>query len=440
MVQYRFILISIYLFSLPLCFIFCASLILDHPPKAVHPPFIFSPQLDNHPQIISNGSQDIEFKKNLVEAAHFAFENYYNNCRKYDEFRPISTRCLNNYGFSVSLFESLETLYYLNMSDEFQKAKNQVLDFKFDNSEYIDFHEFWSRGIASLISIYQLSGDTSFLFKASQLADQVLSIKKGDFINMKFREPSNFVLGKQFLNNWLSGIPEIIVLSELIQKPLYFKFIEETISEDPNSFVYPTKENKKHKIEVIFNFFTTSFIKNANIINQLLTQNSKNHSAIFMANPNDLPIFSMSKKLFVNFRPSKIKSLPELTLSSQLFQFVKEIPSNLMNNLNNEKRFGDEKYMIGFHFKADEIFELAKRGKIDIVKNLTLNSLKEHRTKNGFCGTTTSSIGKTYPDDIQHTEFLGEWLKVGAMIACGYEFLFKKGIFNEYGHILKILN
>lgn len=433
--QFRFIYISIYLFLLPLSFICLTCLTFDNPPKPGIPPFIFPSQLDKHSRIIQDNDQDIEFRSILVEAAHFAFINYYDNCKNFDEFRPVSKKCLNNYGFSVSLFESLETLYYLNMSDDFQKAKNIIMDFHFEDREYIDFHEFWSRGIASLIGIYQLSGDSSFLLKASQLADQIVSIKKGDFINTKLRESSFFVSDKQFLSSWLSGIPEIIVLNELVSKPIYSEFIVKTITENSDIFIYPTRMSKKQTIEPVFNFFTTSFIKNAKLVNQLLTENNQNTTI----NINNQFFLDKSEKLLKQFGSFKSLSLSELTLASQIFQFFKKFPYPLMKNLENQERFGDEKYMFGFHFKGDEIFELSRRGNFDIVKNITLNSLKEYRTENGFCGTTTSSIGKKYPDDIQHTEFLGEWIKVGAMIACGYKFLFKKGIFNEYGHILKIL-
>lgn len=441
MSKYRFILILIYLVLIPFGFIFSISLSFANPPNRKLGPFIFSSQHgNNYSKVIPNDDQDTMFKSILTEAAHFAFTNYYENCASYDEFRPISKKCLNNYGFSVTLFESLETLYFLNMSDDFKKAKNYILNFKLDNREYINLHEFWSRGIASLISIFLLSGDPSFLFKASELADQVLVIKSGDFINAKTEKSLYLFPGRFFLSNWLSGVPEIIILHEFVQKPIYTEFIMETITKDSKLFLYPTRKTKKLINEPIFNYFTTSFIKNAKLIDQLLTQNDRNSSINnnYQMNHDKYSFVKISKRFLKKYKQFKSSSPSEIIQSSQLFQFLKK--NSFEMDKEDDKKYGDNKYMFGFNFKGDEIFDLSQRGRFDVVKNITINSLLKYRTKNGFCGTTTSSIGKKYPDDIQHTEFLGEWLKVGAMIACGYKFLFNKGIFNEYGHLLKIVN
>lgn len=438
--QYRFMFIAIYLFILPLGFTLFICYIFSRPPNLALPPFLISSLNTNFSNILPNQDQDINFRTILIEAAHLAFINYFTNCINHDEFRPISKKCLDNYGFSVSLFESLETLYILNMTNDFQKAKNYIMNFSFDNRGFINVHEFWSRGIASLIGAYQLSGDISFLFKASQLADQVLYREKNDFINIKLGESSSIATGKHFLSNWLSGVPEIMILNEFIQAPCYIEYIKREISRKSDIFIYPQEFTKKHTYEPIFNFLTTSFIKNANLVQKLLSLmpqiNIKEMKHDYQSKSD---FIDKSKKLLKHFKITKKTRLSELTLASQLLSFRNIFPPNLLDNLENEERYGDVKNMFGFQFKGDEIFDLSRRGEFDIVKKTITNSLQKYKTKTGFNGITSSSIGNKYPDDIQHTEFLGEWLKVGAMISCGYQFLFQTGIFNEYNHILKIL-
>ncbi|PWA03708.1 hypothetical protein BB558_000122 [Smittium angustum] len=95
-----------------------------------------------------------------------------------DELLPVTNGWKNNWGgWGVTLIDSLDTLYMMDMHDDFKKAKDfvETIDFnKIVGIDYISFFETGIRVLGGLISAYDLSNDKLFLDKAVEIADILL--------------------------------------------------------------------------------------------------------------------------------------------------------------------------------------------------------------------------------------------------------------------------
>lgn len=418
---------ALYIFCLPLLLFSTNFLFPLEIPSNSNVPTCYNIPARQYLPIQTYSNQDPEFRQILIQTTKKSFSNYIKYCLGHDELRPSSKNCLNSYGISATLIESLETLFILNMTQEYEFSRDFILN-NFSLPEIVDHHEFFSRGIASLIGTYQLTGDKRFLIKAVQMTDKIL---------LKTTSNSNLFVEKNLslpLSEWLAGIPELIVLNEFFHKPVYQDLIKHAISDKSSN--YSIQKNKKDAL--IYNSFMTSFIRNSLIIGELLKENDISRPLLNRKMLKKLDMGKESKKLIKSFEKSMPDAIIDLTFASQLMPVVKEMPQSLIDHIDDVTRFGDKAHMTGFHFSGDELLALALRGKFDIVKKTILTSLETYSYGDGFSGTTTTSYGDFRPNDIQHTEFLGEWLKVGALISTGYASILNRAIFNEFGHILKI--
>ncbi|OHT04512.1 hypothetical protein TRFO_28026 [Tritrichomonas foetus] len=459
----------IYLGVLPLIFAIISGVIFYLWPIETSQAVLVSlPTTGKHKYNISISKENLEFSEIFKNSASLAFTQYYKYCLNYGEYRPQSKECISNPGFPVSIFESLETLFLLNDKENYEKAKYQILNnFSLFNLDYVDIHEFWGRGIGSLLGIFQLSGEMEFLKLAAKCAEEILSFGKADFINFRSKQTKNYVDGKKILSNWFMGIPELISINHYIKKPLFQKYIESQKKLNPIDFLMPRIRENRYR-----NYFLTSFVKNGYLTDFLpeiiesdtafdnsqfypfFDSNSEKYQypsdfleRLEQRDPKYWSIRTNRKKInyqnlmgmifygfeYNNTRMPKTK----LTLASQFLRLQKTFPKKLLNCLESETRFGSQEDIIGFTFKGDEILDLAIRGEKEKVLNSIRNSIKKYYTPEGFHGMRISSIGKFYDDDIQHTEFLGEWLKVGALLTSAEELL-KRAVFNEFGHIIYI--
>ncbi|PVU89917.1 hypothetical protein BB559_004859 [Furculomyces boomerangus] len=95
-----------------------------------------------------------------------------------DELLPVTNGWKNNWGgWGVTLLDSLDTLYMMDMHDDFKKARDfvETIDFnKIVGIDSISFFETTIRVLGGLISAYDLSNDKVFLEKAVEIADILL--------------------------------------------------------------------------------------------------------------------------------------------------------------------------------------------------------------------------------------------------------------------------
>eukprot|EP00250_Pteridium_aquilinum_P012694 c20880_g1_i1 orf=430-2277(+) len=117
-----------------------------------------------------------ERRDKVKDAMVHAWGSYEKYAWGMDELLPQSQRGSNDFGgLGATIVDSLDTLYIMGLTDEFQKAKEWVAS-KMTFDKYYDASVFETtiRVLGGLLSAYDLSEDNMFLEKAKDLADRLL--------------------------------------------------------------------------------------------------------------------------------------------------------------------------------------------------------------------------------------------------------------------------
>ena len=107
----------------------------------------------------------------------FMWKNYEMKAWGQDELQPKSGKGNNNWGhMGVTLVDTLDTLWLMDLKSEFERAKNWVRDsLNFNKvNRQMSFFETNIRMMGGLLSAHDLSGDQMFLDKALDLAGRML--------------------------------------------------------------------------------------------------------------------------------------------------------------------------------------------------------------------------------------------------------------------------
>ena len=112
-----------------------------------------------------------------------SFKHAWSNYRKYawghDHLKPISKSGQNWFGLGLTLIDSLDTMYMMNLKDEFEEARLWVKDhLTFDVDKDVNLFETTIRVLGGLLSAYHLSADTVFLSKAEKLGEKLMGAFK----------------------------------------------------------------------------------------------------------------------------------------------------------------------------------------------------------------------------------------------------------------------
>lgn len=125
----------------------------------------------------------------VKKSMQFVWENYRNHAWGFDELRPISGSGRNNWGgIGMTLVDSLDTLWVMDMKEEFDEAVQWVdQNLHFNQNFNISVFEFTIRVVGGLLSGYHLSSDERLKKKAIEAGNVVLaSFKKGVFPHVLF--------------------------------------------------------------------------------------------------------------------------------------------------------------------------------------------------------------------------------------------------------------
>eukprot|EP01035_Chromulina_nebulosa_P020176 gene20176-26192_t len=104
------------------------------------------------------------------------WKNYRQYAWGYDELKPLSKRGDNNWGgMSVTLVDSLDTLYLMGLNDEFNEAIDYIeTSLTYNNANTISVFETTIRVLGGLLSAYDLSKKAILLNKAIELGHILL--------------------------------------------------------------------------------------------------------------------------------------------------------------------------------------------------------------------------------------------------------------------------
>lgn len=83
--------------------------------------------------------------------------------------------CSDWFGLGLTIIDSLDTLYIMDMQEEYQEAKKWVEDsLKLDVNRDVNLFEVTIRVLGGLLSIYHLSGDDIYMTKALELGKRLM--------------------------------------------------------------------------------------------------------------------------------------------------------------------------------------------------------------------------------------------------------------------------
>ncbi|CAG8600944.1 2882_t:CDS:2, partial [Acaulospora colombiana] len=118
-----------------------------------------------------------ERRRNSIKKGFLhAWRGYTKYAWGYDELMPVTNKSRNSYnGWGATIIDSLDTLWIMNLTKEFEQAKEFVRTVNFTTSENdISVFETTIRYLGGLLSAYEFSRDSIFLEKALELGTALL--------------------------------------------------------------------------------------------------------------------------------------------------------------------------------------------------------------------------------------------------------------------------
>ena len=180
---------------------------------------------------------------------HHAWDNYVRYAWGRNELKPASKR-----GHSASVFgsspmgatvvDSLDTLYIMGMTEEFERGKKWVMENLDMNQLSGDVSVFETniRYVGGLLTAYAFTGDELFKQKAVHIVDKLLPAFDTPtgipyaLVNMKTGNAKNFGWasgGSSILSEFGTLHMEFAYLSDITGNPVYRKKVEKMTREDP---------------------------------------------------------------------------------------------------------------------------------------------------------------------------------------------------------------
>jgi hypothetical protein len=165
------------------------------------------------------------FTQSLSAAFEKGLTTHFTHCRASDATRPGTGECIDEFGFSATILESLQTSVLLDHGRLFSHSRDFLkTSFNCSRLGFVNRHEFWSRGIGSLVGTFLMTGDQFFLSKAEQCADRLL----------RFTRPWSLVhladlTGKDrgfedgpSPSDLTAGLPELLALAKITGNRTYW--------------------------------------------------------------------------------------------------------------------------------------------------------------------------------------------------------------------------
>lgn len=118
-----------------------------------------------HPKVFKGPTNDRQ--RAVVAAARHAWSSYKEFAWGHDNLKPISMSSHDWFGLGLTIIDSLDTLYIMDMQEEYEDARNWVdQHLKLDLNRDINLFEVTIRVLGGLLSAFHLTGDKMFLTKA----------------------------------------------------------------------------------------------------------------------------------------------------------------------------------------------------------------------------------------------------------------------------------
>ena len=131
--------------------------------------------LAKHPELV----KQTERQKAVVNAFKHAWKAYKTYAFGHDELRPISKTFSEWFVLGLTLIDSLDTLWLMNLKDEYKEARDWVeKELHVERAGDVNLFECTIRVLGGLLSIYHLTDDDMYLKKAVS----AIQVKSQDFM------------------------------------------------------------------------------------------------------------------------------------------------------------------------------------------------------------------------------------------------------------------
>nr|XP_020454879.1 endoplasmic reticulum mannosyl-oligosaccharide 1,2-alpha-mannosidase-like [Monopterus albus]XP_020454880.1 endoplasmic reticulum mannosyl-oligosaccharide 1,2-alpha-mannosidase-like [Monopterus albus]XP_020454881.1 endoplasmic reticulum mannosyl-oligosaccharide 1,2-alpha-mannosidase-like [Monopterus albus] len=126
-------------------------------------------------EAISLKESDASWLEAVREAFRHAWKGYKDFAWGHDELRPISKSYSEWFGLGLTLIDALDTMWILDLKEEFEEAKAWVAtELTFNKNVDVNLFESTIRILGGLLSTYHLTGDTLFLDKAKDIGSRLM--------------------------------------------------------------------------------------------------------------------------------------------------------------------------------------------------------------------------------------------------------------------------
>jgi hypothetical protein len=127
-------------------------------------------------------------RAHVKKAMQFAWQGYETYAFGMDEVMPETLAGHNNWGgFGTTLVDSLDTLWLMDMKDEFGRARNWVKNSLNNNrGRMVSVFETTIRSLGGLLSAYDWSGDEVFLEQAQDLGKRLFAAVEANPIGIPY--------------------------------------------------------------------------------------------------------------------------------------------------------------------------------------------------------------------------------------------------------------
>jgi len=116
-----------------------------------------------------------ERRRRIVESARWAWKGYRENAFGYDELHPVSRQPETWFNLGLTLVDSLDTLWLMNLTEEYAEARDWVVDsMRVDVDMDVNLFETTIRILGGLLTMHNLTGEEVYLERASELGHRLL--------------------------------------------------------------------------------------------------------------------------------------------------------------------------------------------------------------------------------------------------------------------------
>lgn len=163
----------------------------------------FIEESKNKDRVIFKGPTNQRQQK-VVDAFLHAWKSYKQYAWGEDEIKPISKTKSSWFNLGMTIIDSLDTMYIMNLEQHFDEARHWVSEsLNFDVDRYNNLFELTIRFIGGLLSTYHLTADELFLRKAYDVANRTMTA---------FDTPSQIPLSDINLMRRQAKVIEFIIL------------------------------------------------------------------------------------------------------------------------------------------------------------------------------------------------------------------------------------